>query len=87
MEKLLFAMAVMRFISATIEFTAAMIFLRLKSVEAALRINALLGLVGPLIFTAVSLIGIFGMAGKVSTTKLLIIFTGVLLVLIGTRAG
>ncbi|TYP57448.1 YqhV family protein [Thermosediminibacter litoriperuensis] len=87
MEKLLFAMALMRFISAAVEFTAAMIFLRLKSLEAALRINALLGLVGPLVFTAVSLIGLFGMAGKVSPAKLLIIFTGVLLVLIGTRAG
>ncbi|MCG0276182.1 MAG: YqhV family protein [Thermosediminibacteraceae bacterium] len=86
MEKLLLGMALLRFISAAIEFTAAVIFLRLKSLEAALQINALLGLVGPLVFTAVSLLGIFGISGKVSTAKLLIIFTGVLLVLIGTRA-
>jgi hypothetical protein len=55
-------------------------------VETALRINALLGLVGPVIFAGVSFLGICAMAGKVSMAKLIIIFTGVILVLIGTSS-
>ncbi|MFY9312066.1 MAG: DUF2619 domain-containing protein, partial [Tepidanaerobacteraceae bacterium] len=46
-------MAIIRFISSFIELTAALLFIQSKSVEKAMRINAALGLVGPLIFTAV----------------------------------
>lgn len=84
MNPYLVAMAAIRFVSSLIEFCAALIFLRSKEVEQALRINAVLGLVGPLIFAGVSFVGIYALAGKVSPPKLIIIFTGVVLVLIGT---
>ncbi|HHY42830.1 MAG TPA: YqhV family protein [Thermoanaerobacterales bacterium] len=87
MDPILTSMAIMRFISSAIELVAALLFLKSKSVEKAIRINAALGLIGPLIFLGVSLLGITGLSGKVSLTKLIIIFTGVILVLIGTSAG
>jgi len=87
MDPILTSMAIMRFISSAIELVAALLFLKSKSVEKAIRINAVLGLIGPLIFLGVSLLGITGLSGKVSLTKLIIIFTGVILVLIGTSAG
>lgn len=84
MNPLLISMALMRVVSSLIELIAAILFLRFKSLETALRINAVLGLIGPAIFTVVSLLGIIGISGKVSFVKLVIIFVGVLLVLIGT---
>lgn len=86
MGPILTSMAVMRIISSLIELTAAFLFLKSKSVETALRINAVLGLIGPIIFMGVSLLGITGLSGKVSLAKLIIILAGVLLVLIGTTA-
>lgn len=77
-------MALVRFISASIEFTAAMLILRLGRVEPALRINAVLGLIGPTILVLVTGLGIVGLAGKVSPGKLSLIFFGVLLILAGT---
>lgn len=84
MDPILTSMAIMRVISSLIELTAAFLFLKGKSVETALRINASLGLIGPLIFMGVSLLGITSLSGKVSFIRLVIILTGVLLVLIGT---
>jgi hypothetical protein len=86
-DPILISMAIIRFISSFIELTAALLFLQSKSVEKAMRINAALGLVGPLIFTAVSLLGLVGISGKLSFAKLLIILIGVILVLIGTSAS
>jgi len=77
-------MAIMRFISSLIELTAALLFIKSRSVEKAIRINAALGLVGPLIFTGVSILGLAGLSGKISFEKLIIIFIGILLVFIGT---
>ncbi len=77
-------MALVRFISASIEFTAAMLILRLGRVEPALRVNAVLGLIGPTILVLVTGLGIVGLAGKVSPGKLSLIFFGVLLILAGT---
>lgn len=86
MDPILASMTIMRIISSLIELTAAFLFLKSKSVEKALRINATLGLIGPLIFMGVSLLGLAGLSGKVSFAKLVIILAGVLLVLIGTAS-
>ncbi|NMB12989.1 MAG: DUF2619 domain-containing protein, partial [Firmicutes bacterium] len=59
--------------------------IRFGRVESALRINAVLGIVGPMILTAVCLLGLAGLAGRISLIKLAIIGTGVVLILFGTR--
>ncbi|NLZ53920.1 MAG: YqhV family protein [Thermoanaerobacteraceae bacterium] len=86
MDPIVTSMAIMRFISSIIELAAALLFLKSKSVEKALRINATLGLIGPLIFMGVSLLGLAGISGKITFAKLIIILAGVMLVLIGTTA-
>jgi hypothetical protein len=60
------------------------LFLKLNSVETAIRVNALVGLVGQFVFIGVSFLGLVGMADASSSLKLLIIAAGVLLILIGT---
>lgn len=84
-EPLVNSMAVIRLISATIEATAAVLMLRSGRVETALRINGLLGLVGPTILVSVTAIGVLGLAGRLPYAKMAIIGMGVYLILYGSR--
>lgn len=77
-------MAAVRMLSACLEFGAALLFLKYNRVDTALRINSLLGLVGPTIFLLVSLLGVTALAGKIAPAKMLFIITGITLVLYGT---
>ncbi len=79
-------MAVIRIISGLLEIAVAFIFLKAGKVEAALRMNAFLGLVGPLVFIAVSVLGIAAIAVKLSWYKVMLLSIGLLLVLIGTKS-
>ena len=78
-------MALVRLLSGIIEISAAVIMLRLSNLKSAVRINALLGLIGPIIFLSASFAGIAGMAGRVQTSKLVMIVLGVALILFGAR--
>ncbi|KJS21456.1 MAG: hypothetical protein VR72_10615 [Clostridiaceae bacterium BRH_c20a] len=78
------AMFLLRLLLAVISLIAALLMFKYKTITDALRINAFVGLVAPLIFISISAIGIANMAGKVSFTKLIITIIGVLLVLYGT---
>lgn len=82
-EQLVKGMASLRFLSATIEISAAVLMLRVGRLESAVSINAALGLVGPILFSLVSAIGLLGLAERLPLGKLLLIFGGVLLVLFG----
>jgi hypothetical protein len=78
-------MAILRFIAGSLEITAALLMIRYGKVAIALRINAGLGLFGPIILTSVSLLGLAGLAGRISLSKLGIVAAGVFLILLGTR--
>jgi hypothetical protein len=78
-------MALIRLLSASVELAAAVAMLRLGRVEAALRLNALLGLVGPTILIATTAVGVAGMAGRIAPAKVVLVFMGVYLILFGTR--
>lgn len=78
-------MALVRFLSAAIELAGAIMMLRLGRLESAVRVNALLGLIGPLVLVVTMSIGLIGLANRVSAGKLLLIFAGVCLILLGTR--
>ncbi len=77
-------MSAIRIISATIEFGAALLLLHYNRVDTALRINSLLGMVGPTVFISVSLLGVTALAGSIPTAKLVLIISGIVLVLLGT---
>lgn len=83
--KVVGGMALFRMISAAIEVTAALLMLKFGRVETAFQINALLGLVGPVILIAVSALGLVGLSGKVPVTKFALLIAGVSLILIAAR--
>jgi len=83
--KIVAGMALFRLIAGSIELTAALLMLRLRRVDAAFQINAVLGLIGPFMFLAVSSLGLIGLAGRISYVKLAMIIAGVLLILLAAR--
>lgn len=85
-RKVLSQIAMLRAISGILEISAALVILRLRQVEAALRINAVLGLIGPLVFLAVSALGIVALAVKVSPWKIILLVAGACFILWGTKS-
>lgn len=86
-DKTVFFMAMLRFISCLIEFTAALLFLKFDSIEKALKINAVLALIGPTIMTTVMLLGLAGISSRVPISKFVIILAGVSLIFWGVSKG
>lgn len=79
-------MAALRIISGLIEIGIAFVFIKSGRVDTALRLNALLGLIGPLVFILVSVLGIAAIAVKLSWSKVILLVLGLVLVLLGTRS-
>jgi len=78
-------MAALRFLSAAVECAAAVYILRLFRVEEALRVNALLGLVGPVILILVTAIGLISVAQRLSVERVALIVLAVVFIFIATR--
>jgi len=78
-------MAALRFLSAAVECAAAFYMLRLFRVEHALRVNALLGLVGPTILVLVTVVGLVGVAERFSLERMVLVGLGVALIFLATR--
>lgn len=82
-DKVVLSMAVIRFLSAAIEFTAASMMLYFNEVKIAFKINALLAVVGPSVLMTVTVLGLVGLAGKVSPLGMALVLTGVGLIFLG----
>lgn len=85
LDKHVLAMASLRLLSGLIELSAALLMLKLNRVEAALKVNAVLALVGPTIMWTVMALGLWGLAGRIPLSKMLIIIMGVGLIFYGVR--
>ncbi|MGG1551659.1 MULTISPECIES: YqhV family protein [Paenibacillus] len=76
-------MASLRVLSGSLELIAAILMLRLATVEKALLVNAGLALVGPLVLLTTTTVGLVGIAEKLSLGKMLWIIAGVSCLFIG----
>ncbi|OEH85646.1 hypothetical protein BHU72_02285 [Desulfuribacillus stibiiarsenatis] len=83
MEKIALGMGSLRLLSGTIEVTAAILMIYFGTVERAMMINAGLAIVGPTVLILVTALGLFGLAGEISFVKLVLVFSGAILILIG----
>jgi sugar phosphate permease len=77
------SMAGLRFLSASIELTAAILMLVLNDVKKAVAVNAVLAMIGPLIFIATMTIGLLSLTDDLSFSKLIFIAIGVGFILLG----
>ncbi|AQS58199.1 DUF2619 domain-containing protein [Desulforamulus ferrireducens] len=77
-------MVYLRLLLAIISLVAVYLMLKYPTVEAGLRINAVLSLTNPTILLLINLVGISGLAGKVSFMKLGFIIVGAIFIMLGT---
>ncbi|MDY0406558.1 YqhV family protein [Virgibacillus sp. 179-BFC.A HS] len=85
LEKTIAFMALLRILSGCIEVFAAYLMIRFNDIEKALIINSSLALIGPLILILTTTIGIFGIADKLSFSKVFWIALGVGCILYGVK--
>ena len=79
------SMMLLRLGSALMELTGASLMAYFNRIDAAVRINALMGLIGPLILISATTVGVVGMAGELSWSRILFVFVGVGLILYGVH--
>ena len=84
-EKALLVMIMLRFISGSIEVTAAALMFKFNDLEKAFYINTLLALVGPFVLIVTTTVGLLGLADKISFSKMICLFCGITLILISLR--
>lgn len=84
-EKVVYGMAGVRFLSSLLEMTGAILMLRLGTATKALWVNSMLALVGPVVLVTVTFLGIVGIADNIHWWKIAIIILGVACILFGAR--
>lgn len=84
-ERMMMGIRLARGLSAAIEVTAVLLLLRMNDISSMVRLNGMLGMVGPIIFITVSALGLAGSIGAVQLPKLALIAAGVVLIVLGTR--
>ncbi|MEW6523844.1 MAG: DUF2619 domain-containing protein [Bacillota bacterium] len=85
MNRTVLVMFAIRFAFGLFNLAAAAFMLRLGRIDSAVRINALIGSIGPVVFLVVSALGLLGLAAAVSPAKLALVGAGVVLMFLGTR--
>lgn len=85
LSHIVLGMAMLRLISGLCEVTAALLMLKFNSVEKALIINSALALIGPIILILTTSLGLWGIAQKVSFSKLVWIAIGIGFIIFGIR--
>ena len=78
-------MALLRLIAGTIEISAGLLMLKFGRVQTALKINSMLGLIGPIFLTLVGTVGLIGLSSGLSWPRLVLTALGVLLIFLGTN--
>ncbi len=82
----LLGMVILRLLSGSIEITAAVLIYKLNNLEHALKINALLASLGPIIFIGAMYLGLTGLARDLSFSRAIFIYAGVALIFWGLRS-
>jgi len=78
-------MALTRSFSALAETAGAILIARSPTLEQAVAVNAVLGTIGPLVLTFTTVIGLWGLAERLSLPRLLAVLAGLGLILWGIR--
>lgn len=84
-EKLVWGIRIARAVSAVLEVTIALALWRMTDARSMLRLNAMLGMAGPLVFITVSALGLAATVDRLQPHKLGMVFLGIVMVILGTR--
>ncbi|WP_427138941.1 YqhV family protein [Psychrobacillus psychrodurans] len=86
-EKALLFIIILRLLSGSIELSAAMLMIKFNDLEKAFYINSLLALVGPVVLIITTGIGLTGLSEKISLTRMVCLFSGILLILYSLKSN
>ncbi|WP_391123372.1 DUF2619 domain-containing protein [Psychrobacillus sp. L3] len=84
-EKALLFIILLRIISGSVDLTAAMLMYKFNDLEKVLYLNTLLVLVGTSVLIIMIAIALFGLAEKISLTRMICLFSGILLILFSLK--
>ena len=85
-EKALLMIILLRIFSGSVDITAAMFMYKFNDLEKAFYINTLLALVGPVVLIITTGIALMGLAEKISVTRMICLFSGIVLILYSLKA-
>ncbi len=85
-EKALLMIILLRIFSGSVDITAAMLMYKFNDLEKAFYINTLLALVGPCVLIITTGIALFGLAEKISLSRMICLFGGIVLILYSLKA-
>nr|WP_093060559.1 YqhV family protein [Psychrobacillus sp. OK028] len=86
-EKALLFIIILRLLSGSIELSAAMLMIKFNDLEKAFYINSLLALVGPVVLIITTGIGLTGLSEKISLTRMVCLFAGIILIIYSLRSN
>ncbi|MGE5483958.1 MAG: DUF2619 domain-containing protein [Ignavibacteriales bacterium] len=81
----LYGVAAVRIVSGLVEILAAVYILRRGSLRTALRVNAALGLVGPVALVVATVIGAAGLKAELRPLSMALLFVGIAIIVLATR--
>lgn len=76
----------LRIFSGSVDIIAAFIMYKLNDLEKAFYINTLLALVGPTVLIITTGLALLGLAEKISVTRMVCLFGGIILILYSLNA-
>jgi len=85
MDRRVVIMAVIRALFGLISLTGSIMMFLLNDLTQAIRINGIIGSMGPFVLLLVSAIGIAGVAAQMDIRKVILILAGVIFIILGTR--
>lgn len=85
-ERALLFIILLRVISGSIEISAAALMYKFNDLEKAFYINSMLALVGPVILVVTTGIALSGLTEKISLTRIVCLFAGVLLIIFSLKS-
>ncbi|MGN7408372.1 MULTISPECIES: YqhV family protein [unclassified Sporosarcina] len=85
-ERALLFIILLRVISGSIEISAAALMYKYNDLEKAFYINSMLALVGPVILVVTTGVALSGLTEKISLTRIVCLFAGVLLIIFSLKS-
>ena len=85
-ETSLLMIILLRIFSGSIDITAAFFMYKFNDLEKAFYINTLLALVGPTVLIITTGIALFGLTEKISLSRMVCLFSGIVLILISLKS-
>ncbi|VDG96999.1 Protein of uncharacterised function (DUF2619) [Lysinibacillus sphaericus] len=85
-ERALLFIILLRVLSGSIEISAAALMYKFNDLEKAFYINSMLALVGPVILVVTTGIALSGLTEKISLTRIVCLFAGVLLIIFSLKS-